>query len=159
MPRPLPSNNMPWPENLIFDFNLPVDTSPEDAERFIAALETSDRNKAFLRLRYIDSKTYKEIATTYGITPSAVRMAVKYVQEKASATSNHLDDSGSPGEGHTDESQLIVDPARLNGVALIETIRLLFRRVGPSNFEEALSELRDALCSFATQNSDQRGNI
>ena len=86
-------------------------------------------------------------------------MAVKYVQEKASATSNHLDDSGSPGEGHTDESQLIVDPATLNGVALIETIRLLFRRVGPSNFEEALSELRDALCSFATQNSDQRGNI
>ena len=41
---------------------------------------------------------------------------------------------------------LVVDPATLNGVALIETIRILYRRVGPQDFEEALDELRDVLC-------------
>ncbi len=85
MPKALPSNNMPWPENLIFDFSLPAETSPAEAESFISSIETSDRNRAFLRLRYLEGKQYKEIGATYGITPSAVRMALKYLREKHSS--------------------------------------------------------------------------
>ena len=76
---------MPWPENLIFDFSLPAETSPAEAESFISSIETSDRNRAFLRLRYLEGKQYKEIGATYGITPSAVRMALKYLREKHSS--------------------------------------------------------------------------
>lgn len=87
MPKPLPSNNMPWPENLIFDFSLPEDTSPEAAEAFIDSIETSDRNHQFLRLRYLEGKQYKEISGAFVITPSAVRMAMKYLREKYVAAS------------------------------------------------------------------------
>ena len=34
------------------------------------------------------------------------------------------------------------------GIALIETIRVLYRRVGAENFEEALDELREALSTI-----------
>ena len=56
----------------------------------------------------------------------------------------------------TPDGKLIVDPATLNGIALIETIRVLFRRVGPGDFEEALDELRDALCSLSCQPSEEQ---
>ena len=77
MPKPLPSNNMSWPENLIFDFSLSPDTTPEAAAEFVDSFPTSDRNKAFLRLRYIEGKTYKEISTIHGITSAGVRLALK----------------------------------------------------------------------------------
>ena len=57
--------------------------------------------------------------------------------------------SSSPAAGKSEPGVLIVDPTALNGIALIETIRILYRRVGPANFEEALDELRDAVCSAA----------
>ena len=66
---------------------------------------------------------------------------------------NHTstEQSGSPAADQpAKEGVLIVDLAALNGIALIETIRVLYRRVGPESFEEALDELRDALCSIAT---------
>jgi len=94
MPKALPSNNMPWPENLIFDFSLPAETSPAEAESFISSIETSDRNRAFLRLRYLEGKQYKEIGEAFGITPGAVRMAVKYMREKyVAANSSALSDA------------------------------------------------------------------
>ena len=44
-------NNRSWPENLAFDFELPM-LSPAAAEAFISILPTTERNKEFLRLRY-----------------------------------------------------------------------------------------------------------
>ena len=337
MPKALPSNNMPWPENLIFDFSLPAETSPAEAEAFISSIETSDRNHQLLRLRYMEGKQYKEISEAFGITPSAVRMAVKYMREKHSSALQHSPSAAAatlqdvtetadesipttedatelpiaaseppvdeeameeeaaqrpeldpiitaigtttrqrtfvydlktravlpfdqvprglrktnryialpdyyqikeydlmkefvaslaspdkrstleaalggvgpfkafrstvrsiglgqawadyrfakfstlaaewwdanvspqplplpaeevpPDDGHAEEARLIVNPATLNGVALIETIRILFRRVGPQDFEEALDELRDAMCSVPFQNPDQRRSL
>ena len=152
---------MPWPENLFYDFNLPPAT---DAEEFISSLLTSDKNKEFLRLRYRDGKSYTDIASKYSISASGVRQAIKYVigryiasapsasTNTESSVENHTStgQSGSPAADQSaKEGVLIVDPATLNGIALIETIRVLYRRVGAENFEEALDELRDALCSIA----------
>lgn len=72
-------NNRPWPENLFFDFNLPSTT---DTEEFINSLSTSDKNKEFLRQRYKEGKQYSEIASAYGISPSAVAQAIKYVKDR-----------------------------------------------------------------------------
>ena len=82
MPRPSPSNNMPWPENLIYDFKLSSSTTPETAEAFLNSIPTKDRNKEFLRLRYIEGKSYKDIAGDYGVSSAAVYMAIKYLWEK-----------------------------------------------------------------------------
>ena len=76
MAKRAPSNSMPWPENLIYDFHLPLAT---DAEEFINTLPTSDKNKEFLRLRYRDGQSYNDIAPMYGISAGGVRQAVKYV--------------------------------------------------------------------------------
>lgn len=164
MPKPSPSNSMPWPENLIYDFNLPPATTPSAAEEFISSLSTSDKNKEFLRLRYRDGQSYNDIAPAYGISAGGVRQAIKYVigryissapsasTNTESSVENHTStgQSGSPAINQPEkEGVLIVDPAALNGIALIETIRILYRRVGPESFEEALDELRDALCSIA----------
>lgn len=81
MPKRLPPNNRPWSENIAFDFGLPSIT-PDDADRFIDSLPTSDRNNKFLRLRYRDGKLYDEIASVYGITPAEVRGAVKRMWER-----------------------------------------------------------------------------
>ena len=78
---PKHSNNRPWPENLAFDFELPM-LSPAAAEAFISTLPTTERNKEFLRLRYRDGKTYKEIAAIHGMTPAGVRLAIIAMQEK-----------------------------------------------------------------------------
>ena len=82
MPKRLPPNNRPWPENMAYDFALPPTISPTDAEAFIRSLPTSNRNKRFLLLRYQKGCTYNEIADEYGITPSGVRLAVKTMWEK-----------------------------------------------------------------------------
>jgi len=74
-------NNRSWPENLAFDFELPM-LSPAAAEGFIDSLATSHRNKEFLRLRYRDGKTYTEIAAIHGMTPAGVRLAIIAMQEK-----------------------------------------------------------------------------
>ena len=81
MPKRLPPNNRPWPDNMAYDFGLPS-ISPTDAEKFIDGLATSERNKAFLRLRYREGKTYNEIADEYGLTSTGVRLAVKTMWEK-----------------------------------------------------------------------------
>ena len=81
MPKRLPPNNRPWPQNLLYDFGLSA-ISPADAETFISTLPTSERNKSFLRLRYREGKTYNEIAAHYGLTPTGVRLAVKSMWEK-----------------------------------------------------------------------------
>ena len=170
MPKPNPSKTMPWPENLIYDFHLSPDTTSEAAEAFINGLATSKRNKAFLRLRYFEGKAYSEIGAQYGITPTGVRLAIKGLWEKhggvtAPATAVPAADDTAPAvpaaEDHTAEGAhvdtsstssdgelLIVDPAALNGIALIETIRVLYRKVGPANFEDALTELRDCIASL-----------
>ena len=161
MPKPSPSNSMLWPENLIYDFHLPPAT---DADAFITSQPTSDKNKEFLRLRYRDGQSYTDIAPAYGISAGGVRQAIKYVigryiasapsasTNTESSVENHTStgQSGSPATNQPEkEGVLIVDPAALNGIALIETIRVLYRRVGAENFEEALDELRDALCSIS----------
>ena len=154
-------NNKPWPENLSYDFHLPPTI---DAEEFISALPTSDKNKEFLRLRYKEGQSYTDIASKYSISASGVRQAIKYVigryistapsasTNTESSVENHTStgQSGSPATNQPEkEGVLIVDPAALNGIALIETIRVLYRRVGAEHFEEALDELRDALCAIA----------
>jgi len=67
---------MPWLENFIFDFKLDPTTTPEAVKNFLDSISTSDRNKAFLRLRYLEGKTYKEIGSAYSITPTGVRMVL-----------------------------------------------------------------------------------
>ena len=74
-------NNRSWPENLAYDFNLSA-ISPTDAEAFIASLPTTERNKAFLLLRYREVKTYTEIANAHDMTPAGVRLAIIAMQEK-----------------------------------------------------------------------------
>ena len=74
-------NNRPWPQNLFYDFGLSA-ISPADVEAFIAGLATSERNRTFLRLRYREGKTYKEIATAHDMTPAGVRLAIIAMQEK-----------------------------------------------------------------------------
>ena len=74
-------NNRSWPENLAFDFELPM-LSPAAAEAFISTLPTTERNKEFLRLRYRGDKTYAEIAAIHGMTPAGVRLAIIAMQEK-----------------------------------------------------------------------------
>ena len=81
MPKRLPPNNRPRPENIAYDFELPT-LSPTDAEGFIDSLATSDRNKEFLRLRYREGKTYTEIANAHDMTPVGVRLAIIAMQEK-----------------------------------------------------------------------------
>ena len=79
---PKHSNNRPWPDNLRYDFNLPPTISSSDAEVFIYTLPTTERNRAFLLLRYRDGKTYKEIAAFHDMTPAGVRLAIIAMQEK-----------------------------------------------------------------------------
>jgi len=74
-------NNRSWPENLAFDFELPM-LSPAAAEAFISTLPTTERNKKFLLLRYRDGKTYKEIAAIHDMTPAGIRLAIIAMQEK-----------------------------------------------------------------------------
>ena len=74
-------NNRSWPENLAFDFELPM-LSPAAAEAFISTLPTTERNKEFLRLRYRGDKTYAEIAAAHGMTPAGVRLAIIAMQGK-----------------------------------------------------------------------------
>ena len=82
MAKRAPLNNRPWPDNLIYDFNLGPNTSSAEAEAFIHSLSTSEKNKEFLRLRYQEGKTYADIGLSYGITASGIRQAVKYVTER-----------------------------------------------------------------------------
>ena len=82
MPKRLPPNNRPWPENMAFDLSLSPTITPVDAEAFIDALATSDRNKQFLLLRYREGRTYAEIAAEYGLTATGVRLAIKSLGEK-----------------------------------------------------------------------------
>ena len=82
MAKRAPLNNRPWPDNLIYDFNLAPNTSSAEAEAFIHSLSTSEKNKDFLRLRYQEGKTYADIGLSYGITASGIRQAVKYVNER-----------------------------------------------------------------------------
>ena len=79
---PKHSNNRPWPDNLRYDFNLPPTISSSDVEAFIDSLPTTERNRAFLLLRYRDGKTYKEIAAIHDMTPAGVRLAIIAMQEK-----------------------------------------------------------------------------
>ena len=79
---PKHSNNRPWPDNLRYDFNLPPTISSSDAEVFIYTLPTTERNRAFLLLRYRDGKTYKEIAAIHDMTPAGVRLTIIAMQEK-----------------------------------------------------------------------------
>ena len=81
MPKRLPPNNRPWPENMAFDFALPS-LSPTDAEVFINSLPTTERNRAFLRLRYKAGRQYNEIAHEFGLTATGVRFAVKAMWKK-----------------------------------------------------------------------------
>ena len=81
MPKRLPPNNRPWPENMAFDFDL-LSLSPADAEAFVSSLPTSERNRQFLFLRYRDGRTYNEIADEYGLTSTGIRLAVKAMWEK-----------------------------------------------------------------------------
>ena len=74
-------NKRSWPENLAFDFELPM-LSPAAGEAFISTLPTTERNKEFLLLRYRDGKTYKEIAAIHDMTPAGVRLAIIAMQEK-----------------------------------------------------------------------------
>ena len=107
MAKRAPSNSMPWPENLIYDFHLPPATSPEAAEEFISSLPTSDKNKEFLRLRYRDGQSYNDIAPQYGISAGGVRQAVKYVIGRyiASATpSPSADATASPAVTDVDSA-------------------------------------------------------
>ena len=83
MPKRLPPNNRPWPENIAFDFGLPF-LSPADAEAFISSLPTTERNRAFLLLRYREGKTYTEIAAAHGMTPAGVRLAIIAMQGNCS---------------------------------------------------------------------------
>ena len=78
---PKHSYNRPWPQNLFYDFGLSA-IFPTDAEALIASLPTTERNKAFLLLRYREGKTYKEIATAHDMTPAGVRLAIIAMQEK-----------------------------------------------------------------------------
>ena len=80
-----------------------------------------------------------------------VESTITLLDEMSSNTSSKIvtrGEAAAAGKSAT-EGVLIVDPTALNGIALIETIRILYRRVGPANFEEALDELRDAVCSAA----------
>ena len=80
-----------------------------------------------------------------------VESTTTLLDEMSSNTSSKIvtrGEAAAAGKSAT-EGVLIVDPTALNGIALIETIRILYRRVGPANFEEALDELRDAVCSAA----------
>ena len=103
MPKRLPPNNRPWPENMAFDFGLPP-LSPSAAEKFIDGLATSERNKAFLRLRYREGKTYNEIADEYRLTATGVRLAVKAMWEKygGSAASASASKSATLGAAEPD---------------------------------------------------------
>ena len=84
-----------------------------------------------------------------------VEPAVTTLPDSTSNTRSKMDTRGEapPASAAAEKPEtggvVIVDPATLNGIALIETVRVLYRRVGPANFEEALDELRDALCSIA----------
>ena len=78
----MPKRQQPWPNNLMEDFSLPADTTPEGAEAFIAGLPITDRNRAFLRQRYQSGKTFTEIAAEHGMTPPGVRLAVIAMQQK-----------------------------------------------------------------------------
>ena len=82
MPKRLPPNNRPWPENMAFDFSISPSLSPTDAEKFIDGLATSERNKEFLRLRYKAGRQYNEIAHEFGLTATGVRFAVKAMWKK-----------------------------------------------------------------------------
>ena len=80
-----------------------------------------------------------------------VESTTTLLDEMSSNTSSKIitrGEAAAAGKSAT-EGVLIVDPTALNGIALIETIRILYRRVGPANFEEALDELRDVVCSAA----------
>ena len=89
MAKRTPPNNRPWPENLIFDFNLAASTTTDEAEAFISSLPTSEKNKTFIRLRYQEGKPYKDIAPAYGISAGAVRQAIIYVKDKVSGKNNN----------------------------------------------------------------------
>ena len=78
----MPKRQLPWPQNLIHDFHLPADTTPEAASQFISSLPISDRNKTFLHLRYKADQTFTQIATEHGMTPAGVRLAIIAAQEK-----------------------------------------------------------------------------
>ena len=82
MPKRLPPNNRPWPENMAFDFALSPTITAGEAEAFINTLATTERNKEFVRLRYREGRTYNEIADEYGLTSTGVRVAVKTMWEK-----------------------------------------------------------------------------
>ena len=84
MPKRLPPNNRPWPENMAFDFSLSPTITPTGAEEFIGGLATTERNRQFLLLRYKAGRTYNEIADEYGMTSTGVRLAVKTMWEKFS---------------------------------------------------------------------------
>lgn len=87
------SNNRPWPQNIIYDFGLPMDTSDEAASAFIEGLPTTERNKAILRLRYINGKPYTEIAPIYGITPAGARFVARGLMEKYGGTTEPMADA------------------------------------------------------------------
>ena len=112
MAKRAPSNSMPWPQNLIYDFHLPPATSPEIAEAFITTLPTSDKNKEFLRLRYRDGQSYKDIAPAYGISAGGVRQAVKYVIGKYNSSADAtVSADASPDDASVDTESSVERPS------------------------------------------------
>jgi len=117
---PKHSNNRPWPDNLRYDFNLPPTISSSDAEVFIYTLPTTERNRAFLLLRYRDGKTYKEIAAIHDMTPAGVRLAIIAMQEKfgGSAISTQV----TAVENVVPQSAAMQPPASANTPPLVPTV-------------------------------------
>ena len=94
--------------------------SPTDAEGLIDSLATSHRNKEFLRLRYRDGKTYKEIAAIHDMTPAGVRLAIIAMQEKfgGSAISTQV----TAVENVVPQSAAMQPPASANTPPLVPTV-------------------------------------
>lgn len=132
MPKLLPSNSMPWPKNLIYDFRLSPSTSPEEAEGFIDSLPTSDKNKAFLRLRYRDGQSYADIAPTYGLSAGGVRQAIKYVRDRYNSAPGTTSTPGSS----TDTSS----PAAEQSVVDILPVQITVDDMVPTSIQLTQSE-------------------
>ena len=117
---PKHSNNRPWPDNLRYDFNLPPTISSSDAEVFIYTLPTTERNRAFLLLRYREGKTYTEIAAIHDMTPAGVRLAIIAMQEKfgGSAISTRV----TAVENVVPQSAAMQPPASANTPPLVPTV-------------------------------------
>ena len=138
---------MPWPENLIYDFNLPPATTPSAAEEFISSLSTSNKNKEFLRLHYRDGQSYTDIAPPYGISAGGVRQAIKYVIGRYTSSSSapiHSTDAESSVESASADSEIDVDTVASSALADISdtTESLVFP---PKKIREELKPIITAI--------------